>query len=58
MFHTTQYGKNMMGSHASQLTATQRWKIIQYVQTLQNPGGPTAAVTTADSAKAAAPAKM
>lgn len=35
MFHTTQYGKNMMGSHASQLTATQRWKIIQYVQTLQ-----------------------
>ncbi|MCC7233247.1 MAG: cytochrome c [Bacteroidia bacterium] len=37
MFHTTQYGKNMMGSHASQLTASQRWKIIQYVQTLQHP---------------------
>src|SRR6185503_17767041 len=26
MFHVTQYGKNMMGSHASQLTASQRWK--------------------------------
>ena len=37
MFHTTQYGKNMMGSHASQLTASQRWKIIMYVQTLQKP---------------------
>src|ERR1043165_6066841 len=33
-FHTTQYGKNMMGSHASQVTASQRWKIIMYVQTL------------------------
>ena len=54
MFHVTQYGKNMMGSHASQLTATQRWKIIQYVQTLQKIGAPAAA--TADTA-AAAPAK-
>lgn len=35
MFHTLEYGKNMMGSHASQLTQTERWKIIQYVQTLQ-----------------------
>ncbi len=36
-FHTTQFGKNMMGSHASQLTASQRWKIIMYIQTLQKP---------------------
>jgi mono/diheme cytochrome c family protein len=36
-FHTTQYGKNMMGSHASQLTASQRWKIVMYVQGLQKP---------------------
>lgn len=35
MFHTLTYGKNMMGSHASQLTKEERWKIIQYVQTLQ-----------------------
>jgi mono/diheme cytochrome c family protein len=37
MYHSIQFGKNMMGSHASQLTPTQRWKIIMYVQTLQKP---------------------
>ncbi|MEO8086141.1 MAG: cytochrome c [Bacteroidota bacterium] len=45
-FHTTQWGKNMMGSHASQLTASQRWKIIMYVHTLQKPE-----VATADTVK-------
>lgn len=35
MMHTLQYGKNMMGSHASQLSSEERWKIIRYVQTLQ-----------------------
>lgn len=39
MFHSITYGKNLMGSHASQLTKSERWKIILYVQTLQNPGG-------------------
>ncbi|MBI4945215.1 MAG: cytochrome c [Bacteroidetes bacterium] len=43
MFHALQYGKNMMGSHASQLTVADRWKIIRFVQTLQNPGGIVAA---------------
>lgn len=38
MFHTITYGKNNMGSHASQLTKTDRWKVIAYVKTLQNPG--------------------
>ncbi|MFP5469973.1 MAG: c-type cytochrome [Bacteroidia bacterium] len=38
MFHTLTYGKGMMGSHASQLTKTERWKIIFYVQALQNGG--------------------
>jgi mono/diheme cytochrome c family protein len=46
MYHTIQWGKNMMGSHASQLTPTQRWKIIFYVQSLQNPS----ATASADSA--------
>lgn len=41
MFHTLNYGKNLMGSHASQMTKTERWKVILYVQTLQNPGGST-----------------
>lgn len=35
MFHTLTYGKNLMGSHASQLTKTERWQIIMHVQTLQ-----------------------
>lgn len=43
MFHTLEYGKNMMGSHASQLTQTERWKIIMYVQTLQKLPSTTAA---------------
>jgi mono/diheme cytochrome c family protein len=50
MYHTVEYGKNMMGSHASQLLPTQRWKIIMYVQTLQNPVGTQAA--TSDTLKA------
>ena len=36
MFHSITYGLNYMGSHASQLTAEDRWKVILYVQTLQN----------------------
>jgi len=40
MYHTLEYGKNLMGSHASQLTSTERWKIIRYVQTLQHYGEP------------------
>ena len=39
MFHTITYGRNLMGSHASQLNAEERWKVIRYVQTLQNPKG-------------------
>jgi mono/diheme cytochrome c family protein len=35
MFHTVTYGKGLMGSHASQLNKTERWKIIHYVQKLQ-----------------------
>ena len=38
MYHTLQYGKGLMGSHASQLSQKQRWMIIQYVQVLQNDG--------------------
>ena len=43
MFHSIHYGKNMMGSHASQLTQSQRWMIVQYVQTLQHYGEAAAA---------------
>lgn len=35
MFHSITYGKNNMGSYASQLSRDQRWRIIKYVRTLQ-----------------------
>lgn len=35
MFHTVTYGKNNMGSYASQLTRRQRWMVIQYVKSQQ-----------------------
>jgi mono/diheme cytochrome c family protein len=52
IFHSITYGKNSMGSHASQLTAEERWKLVYYVQKLQ---GPKETAPT-DSTKAAAPA--
>jgi mono/diheme cytochrome c family protein len=58
MFHTTQWGKNMMGSHASQLTPTQRWKVIMYVQTLQSPASQTASTAKADSVSTGTSKKM
>jgi mono/diheme cytochrome c family protein len=54
MYHSIHYGKNMMGSYASQLDSKQRWMIIKYIRTLQ----PKAAVAVetpavkADSTKA------
>ena len=35
MFHVLTYGKNNMGSYASQLSRTQRWMVIQYVKSEQ-----------------------
>ncbi len=35
IYYTIYYGKGMMGSHASQISEDKRWKIVQYVQTLQ-----------------------
>ena len=39
MFHSITFGKGSMGSHSSQLTKEERWKIIHYIKTLQNLGG-------------------
>ena len=36
IFHSITYGKNMMGTHASQLNQEERWKVVMYVQALQN----------------------
>jgi len=35
MFYSVTYGKNMMGSYASQLSTTQRWMIIHYIKEKQ-----------------------
>ena len=35
MYWTITHGKNLMGSHASQLTPEERWKVIMHVQKLQ-----------------------
>ncbi len=36
IFYTITNGRNRMGSHASQVSVENRWKIVHYVQTLQN----------------------
>jgi len=35
IFHVITHGKGRMGSHASQLSEEERWKIVRYVQVLQ-----------------------
>ena len=35
MYHTLQYGKGLMGSHASQLSQKDRWLVIEYIKVLQ-----------------------
>ncbi len=36
IYHVIMYGRNLMGSHASQLTHTERWQVVQYVQQLRD----------------------
>jgi len=35
MFYSVEYGKNLMGSYASQLSRKQRWQIIRYIKVKQ-----------------------
>jgi len=35
MFYSIAYGKNLMGSYASQLNKRQRWMIIKYIKNKQ-----------------------
>jgi mono/diheme cytochrome c family protein len=56
MYHSIYYGKNNMGSYASQLSRKQRWQMVQYIRSLQpKPAAPavagTAKVDTAATAK-------
>ena len=47
MYYSLTYGKNLMGSYASQLQAKQRWMVIAYVKSKQNPVQTTTAADTA-----------
>jgi mono/diheme cytochrome c family protein len=52
MFHSLTYGKNNMGSYASQLDRKQRWMLVKYIRTLQPKTTATAAATTDTTATA------
>ena len=53
MYHSVHWGKNMMGSHSSQLTPTQIWKVIMYIHSLQHPEGQSTAALAAPATKPA-----
>ncbi len=36
IYHVIMYGRNLMGSHAGQLTEEERWNIVQYVEHLRS----------------------
>jgi mono/diheme cytochrome c family protein len=38
IYHVITYGKGVMGSHASQLTPEERWKVVAYVERLGRGG--------------------
>ena len=35
IYHVLMYGRNLMGSHSSQLTETERWQVVHYVESLR-----------------------
>ncbi|MEE9349278.1 MAG: cytochrome c [Flavobacteriaceae bacterium] len=35
IYHVIMHGRNMMGSHASQLNSKERWQVVHYVQKLK-----------------------
>ncbi len=52
MFYSATYGKNKMGSYASQLNTKQRWMVIAYIKSKQGKGAATAPAAGADSTTA------
>lgn len=48
MFYSITYGKNLMGGYGTQLSTTQRWMIIHFINSKQNPtaSAPAAAADT------------
>ena len=52
MFYSVAYGKNLMGSYASQLSRKQRWKVIAYIKAKQQSSKAKAAPAPAADATA------
>ncbi len=50
IYHVITHGKNLMGSHASQLSPIERWQVTQYVQLLQQSDGKGVDLATVDFA--------
>lgn len=57
MFYSIAYGKNLMGSYASQLSRKQRWMIIAYIKSKQQEGKKVAPAVAPVAATAAVVAK-
>jgi len=57
IFFVMEYGQNNMGSYASQLSREQRWRIVQYIRTLE-PKAAAPATTTAVKADSAVAKKI
>jgi len=56
IYHAIVYGKNTMGSYASQLDTKQRWQVVAYIRKVQSEnGGEAFTMIKSDSASAAAP---
>ena len=51
IFHSITWGKGMMGAHQYQINKTDRWKLVQYVQSLQKTAAPSADAAKSDSTK-------
>ncbi len=52
LYYTIIFGKNMMGSYASQLSENQRWQVAGYIHNT-NHGGEVSEATTADASTSA-----
>jgi mono/diheme cytochrome c family protein len=57
MFHSATYGKNLMGSYASQHSTAQRWMVIAYIKSKQGGAVPADSVKTQIATKDSATAK-
>ena len=57
MFYSVAYGKNLMGSYASQLSRKQRWQVIAYIKAKQQANKEKAAPAAAPAAEATATTK-